>query len=182
MKRQFDQQKSAKQPMLKRRRVCSSRFKLKKASDDEDYGEEKPVTKRKKSDSSESYCEKRVSSRIKKPKNKEDLGYEEKKSTRPRAVAPPVATAAANRVEEDLSSKAPKIFVTTVDNAAKQHRDKLRANHQQVIEQPAPQRQQPNVHPPPQPVPEQRAPAPVKEMSITERQTLGHNINFLSNN
>ena len=182
MKRQFDQQKSAKQPVVKRRRVGSTWFKLLKASDDEDYGEEKPVTKRKKSDSSESYCEKRVSSRIKKPKNKEDLGYEEKKTTRPRAVAAPVPTAVANRVEEDQSSRAPKIFVTTVDNAAKQHRDKLRANHQQVNEQPAPQWQQPKANPPPQKLSEQRGPAPVKEMSITERQTLGHNINFLSNN
>jgi len=48
----------------------------------EDFEEERPPSKRKKSDSSESYCEKRMSTRIKKPKNKEDLGYEEKKTSR----------------------------------------------------------------------------------------------------
>jgi len=40
-----------------------------------------------------------VSSRIKKPKNKEDLGYEEKKTARPRVLPTPTAPVA--RFEED---------------------------------------------------------------------------------
>ena len=133
VKRQMDLAKlNSKQPILKRKKVRHY-LNIKaqqQMSDDEDRRDlsgvysEKMDHKQKQSESNDSVSEKRVSHRQKKPKNKEDLGYEEKKSHRHQIEGPKekgshgdMSGASGHRNDEEPCKG--KIFMTTVDSALK---------------------------------------------------------------
>lgn len=172
VKRQVEQARiAAKQPPAKRRKNAEDNKK-------DDIKPEKikktqsAITGGKGSDLSQPTEVKRSSGRPRKAVVYEDLPLPDKKSGKQGGPSDKMSNEGSSKMNDKNDNS--KLFATKVDNKARQQRDNGSSQNFAAV----PQKQAPFQNN----VPQQAIPAPTqqREMNIQERQTLGHNINFLN--